>query len=375
MEEKLRGMKMGKKAAIITRHSIPNYGSFLQAMATERLISDLGYDEEIIDYRRADEKSEALIRYYCRRNPGIVRVIYYKLFWRFSDYLRERVFAKARNRYLKLSREYDSSSLAQTENRYDVFITGSDQVWNVVGSGDTIDIDENYFWEKIGKDHKIISYAASFGDKTLSSEDQRRCSLWLSKYDAISVREDSGVALVKQLGYDAVQVLDPTLMVEQETWISLARSVKKRRKPYMLAYNLHASSEMGNLVKSYGKELNLDIVNIISTFRFSHGKNIFCPSIEKFLSLFMNADFIIADSFHAIAFSIIFRVPFAVKMPKQYSARLESILKEFSFLNRVVNDTADYRIINENIDWEAVEAVLEKNRQYSMNWLREALRA
>lgn len=364
---------MNNKVAIITRHAIPNYGSFFQAFSTEKVLSQLGYGSEIIDYRRMDETADYLIKYYCKRTPGLIRWFYYNIFWRISSYLRGRVFFYAGKKYLNVSPLYNKNTISKIRNKYDIFLTGSDQVWNVVGSGDSAEIDGIYFWDFLDREKYIISYAASFGDNSLFSADQGKIIDWLSKYNAISVREDSGVSLIDSLGFSATQVLDPTLVLERESWISLASSVRKRRKPYLLVYNLHSNTDMNGVVKRYSDEMGLKVVNIISTFRFLPGENVFCPSVEQFLNLFMNAEFIIADSFHAIAFAIIFKVPFCVKLPKKFSTRLESILRMFNLTSRIIYENSSADVIQGKIDWDNVYDILEKEKIKSIEWLKKAL--
>ena len=152
---------MSKSVAIITRHAVPNYGSFLQAYATQEVIKSMGYIPTIIDYRRKDELPKNLAKnYYKSKGNGIKYYIYYNYVWRLSNFIANRLFIDARKKYLRLSELTFSNDFCK-DYTYDCYVTGSDQVWNKVGSGITESVDGAYFWSTIPSSKRIISYAAS----------------------------------------------------------------------------------------------------------------------------------------------------------------------------------------------------------------------
>lgn len=363
-----------KSVAIITRHAVPNYGSFFQALATEYLFEGLGYVPRIIDYRRKDETPQALIDFYVQRKKNIVSYLYYNILWRFSHFCIERKLSYARKRYLYCTDPVTEETVKECINDFSVLVTGSDQVWNLVGSGKTEEIDGNYFWKMADSGCKIFSYAASFGDSKISESDFRKCAGYLKRFKKISVREDTGVLLVKKMGMEARQVLDPTLVIHRDYWINIAgRCRKKRKRPYALIYNLHSDSNMYQAIETDLEGSGLDVVSITSTFRGTLGERVFCPAIEEFLGLFANAKCIYADSFHAIAFSIIYKVPFLVILPRQYSTRLESVLRLFGLEERV-NGVLKGKAWDESLmDWNSIYNILEDEKRISMEWLKAAL--
>ena len=361
-----------KSIGIITRHAVPNYGSFLQAYATEVLFQELGYKTSIVDYRRGDETTKALIRYYIYRKPGAFSYIYYNFLWRFSHFYINKIFSEARKKYLHCTNLVTKENIENIIEKFDVLVTGSDQVWNRVGTGVTEEIDGNYFWNLAKNGKKIISYAASFGDSKLSEDNLGECANYLKKFDCISVREDTGVDMLRKMGYKSCQVLDPTFMINREYWINLANKYKNE-KSYALVYNLHSDSNMYRYIKENIKESGLDIWSITTTYRKTIGKRIFCPTIEKFLGLFANAKCIYTDSFHAIAFSIIYKIPFVVTLPKQYSTRLESVLRLFGLENRISDIFKDKAWDETLINWNMVYDILENEKQKSMKWLKKSL--
>lgn len=361
-----------KTIGIITRHAVPNYGSFLQTYATEVLFQELGYKTFIVDYRREDETTEALIKYYICRKPGVFSYIYYNSLWRFSHFYIHKMFSEARKKYLHCTDLVTKENIEKTIEKFDFLVTGSDQVWNQVGTGITEEIDGNYFWNMAKDGKKIISYAASFGDKMLSNENYGRCANYLKRFDCISVREDTGVDILSEMGYKSCQVLDPTFMIDRGYWINFSNKWKNK-KSYVLVYNLHSDSNMYRYIKENVQESGLEIWSITTTYRRTIGKRIFCPTIEEFLGLFANAKCVYTDSFHAIVFSIIYKVPFVATLPKQYSTRLESVLRLFGLENRT-SDIFYGKAWDETlINWNMVYDILENEKQKSMQWLKKSL--
>lgn len=362
------------KVLIVTRHAVPNYGSVLQAIATQKAIEELGYTASVLDYKRADETANALANYYSAKYGSPVRKIYYKVVWRLSHSIANARFRDIRNNYLSITEISNNCEIKSAFDGYDHFLTGSDQVWNEVGSGDTAEIDGHYFWEDAKEGSHIIAYAASFGDIALSNRDKAKCAQWLRKFSSVSVREDSGVRLLNQMEYSGTQVLDPTLIVERDYWDKLADTNKKRvKRPYALIYNLHSDSDMKQFMVNNLANTGLKVYNITTTFRRTIGKNIFCPSLEEFLSLFKHADRVYTDSFHAIAMCIIFKTPFVVVLPKMYSTRLESVLRLFHLQGRI-REAVDAATWNkESINWKEIDAILAEKKRESIEWLQKAL--
>lgn len=372
---------MNKKKAqisdvlIITRHAVPNYGSVLQAIATQKLIEDLGYTASILDYNRIDETPKALSNYYSSRAKSIAYKIYYMTLWRLSRNIVDRQFKRIRNEYLKVEKTPCGMNLSLLFESHKHLVTGSDQVWNIVGSGSTIEIDGKYFWEDAKESSHIISYAASFGDSVITNDDKEKCIQWLKRFSSISVREDSGVKLLKSMGCLGTQVLDPTLVIDSNFWNKLANKAQKIKKhPYALIYNLHSDSNMKEYVKKDLRGTNLNIYNISTTFRKTVGKNIFCPTVEEFLYLFKNAKRVYTDSFHAIAMCIIFKTPFTVVLPQKNSTRLESILRLFNLQDQVNKRIGNDKCAKDSINWSEVDVILKEQREKSIEWLKIALR-
>ncbi len=360
--------------AILTRHDVPNYGSFLQTLATQRIMEELSLSPTIIDYKRDDDTSSALIKQYCEDHKGILYKIYYNTLWRYSHSHIEHLMKRERERYLHCSTPVNKETIGEVYGHYDLYLTGSDQVWNTVGSGRTKEIDSVYFWENAPSYANVFSYASSFGDNKLRNDEFQKCKKGLEKFKHISVREESGIDILKKMGYTAKQLIDPTMLVESDYWRRIAEtsSLRSKRK-YALIYNLHSNSNMNDYILNDLKDSQLDIYSITTTFRKGIGKNVFCPSIQDFLFYFMNASCIYADSFHAIAFSIIFNTPIVVMLPKQYSTRLESILKLFDLEDCLADKKEKVSWDEKRINWSLVNKKLEKERYIAREWLENCI--
>ena len=186
------------KVAVITRHAITNYGSLLQAFATQQVIENLGHECEIIDYVREDEsytqheKTLLARKPEWNRNP-IKRAIYLALRQPESIASGKR-FEVEQSKYLHLTRRYTSSEqLLKDKPIADVYVTGSDQVWGPVENGT---YDSSYCLSFTDKADKRIAYAASFGRTEMTENIEAYFKKWLSRYRYIGVREDSAVSIL-----------------------------------------------------------------------------------------------------------------------------------------------------------------------------------
>ena len=199
-----------KTVGIITMHKPVSYGSALQAYALQKKIDDLGYNAQLIDYKYPNKshvaKNKPFVSYLYKMASFFVNMIF-----GFPDIQKNKKFEFFYNSYYKLSKFYDSEeSLIEDPPKYDIYMTGSDQVWNVK----FVKNDTSFLLGFVSEENKKCSYAASFAIKDLPSEYQPYYKTLLSQYDHITVREQSGVKLVNQItGKDAFCVCDPTLLL------------------------------------------------------------------------------------------------------------------------------------------------------------------
>ena len=272
---------------------------------------------------------------------------------------------------LTLSDPCDETNVWNSLPEADVFLTGSDQVWNALGDGT---VDGAFFWEGVKRlpGRRIISYAASFGCDAVTSGYEQKVGELLAHYDAISVREDSGVSIVESYGYAARQVLDPTLLLKGDEWAKLSSDSKVPSRPYVLVYNLHPDSKMLDYVSQKAAGSGFEIVSVCPTFRRRIGRHVILPTLPEFLGLFLNAACVYTDSFHGTALCINLGIPFVEVFPKENAARNRSLLRLFGLENRSWDDF-EGNAWTDDIDWRHVHSVLAFERERSMSWFAVAL--
>ena len=255
----------------------------------------------------------------------------------------------------------------------EAYIVGSDQCWRPCYSANII----NYYLDFIKTKAKRIAYAASFGvDKWEYSEEQTSIVRKYAKlFDAISVRENSGVVLCNdKLGVKASWVLDPTMLLGKDGFMKFVTPEDKNS--YVLNYLLEESSEARQLVQHIANDINTtDIRSNIASPIFYRGESLNSHlniSVEQWLSNIYNASFVVTDSFHGAVFSILFNVPFVVKLNAiRGNTRLESLLTDFDLMDCICNDVLDVTI--PTFDWKKINVHLSKRQEESMSFIIKAL--
>lgn len=296
------------KVGIITYHAAHNYGSNLQAYALQKIVSNIGFDCEIINFRTLRQKDQYTPFTKRKGMKYLIKNAYFALNygWRKQKYV---LFEKFISQYLVKSKE-EYSTLAELEQypfNYDYYISGSDQIWNTVPN----DFDMAYYLPFV-KTGKRIAYAPSFGQIGNIShiEEIKTCLL---KYDAISVREENGVRIVKELtGIEPPVVLDPTLLLPKEEWEKLIGSSLIQHR-YIFFYTLFATKEMIMICKKISKAMKLPVVisNISNQYEIISGfQKMTKAGPLEFLNLIKYADLVISSSFHGTVFSILLERPF-----------------------------------------------------------------
>lgn len=362
------------KVSVITRHAISNYGSLLQAFATQKVIESLGHDCEIIDYIREDESykqhEKTLLKRKDSWNNNPFKKALYLAIRQPASILSGKRFEKDREELLNLSERYTSPEvLKDNPPKADVYMTGSDQVWGPIENGT---YDDSYCLSFT--EGKKIAYASSFGHTDMTEELRNYYKKWLQKYSHIAVREDSAVELLDGIGVKAKQVLDPTLLLNKSFWEKYTKPIKKKK--YILVYQLHNNKRLEEYAKKVSKQKGLPLVRVsVSYHQITRaGKLVLCPSLGEFLSYVKNAECIITDSFHGTAFAINFNTPFVEVLPNNNTGtRNISILNLTKLTDRVLQNTDDTNLANKEIDFSYANSVIEEQRQHSINVLKEML--
>lgn len=363
------------KVSVITRHAVSNYGSLLQAIATQKVIEEMGFSCEIIDYIRKDERydkiEKTLLQKKTKWNSNWVKRNLYLLLRQPEGIAAGLRFERARKKYLQLSKRYTSlSELKKEKPVADIYLTGSDQVWGPVGAGE---FDEAYCLAFTEEKDVRIAYAASFGYSSLDAASKAFYQPWLRRYADITVREESGVALLHQLEMDARQVLDPTLLVSADDWSQMASEQKGK---YVLVYQIHNNPKLNEYAKNVAKKKKLPLIRVSPCFHqiIRAGRFVWLPDLHGFLGYIKHADCFITDSFHGTAFAVNFNVPFVEVLTNNGTeSRNISFLRTMGLDNRVLQDENDFALADCPINYAHVNAILQQKRKESKDILRYML--
>lgn len=300
---------MAAKIGILTFHCAHNYGAVLQAYATQKLLSDAGYEAEVIDYR-PDYLVKPYRRFDIARFKGkdvvsTLRHIVSEILLVPTRTARYSVFDRFISERLQLSERVYPGPF---QKKYDIVIVGSDQVWNRKITGGCFD---GMYFGDYDTSCRYIADAVSMESETLSKEDAEYLKDHLRRFSAISVREsDLASLLAEQCGIKVAHIQDPVVQVRPEIWRELAKPYV-HPKPYVLVYRLRDHVTIGGYVKKLASRLGADIIEVTP---FPDGRKLFisrqCESVEGFLGLIAGASYVVTTSYHAMVFSVLFSRPF-----------------------------------------------------------------
>ena len=360
------------KVGIITIHRASNYGAVLQAYALREFIKELGYDAELVDYRCAsiEEMYTNMFGSMFSLKSKIKNILTWSV-----QKNRNKKFEYFINNDLNCTDAtscYKKEQLEECNDKYDVFISGSDQIWNPFCTGE----DKHYFLDFVKDNKKKYSYAASFGTAKKAFIDHPLYRKLLGMYQCISVREKNGKDVVREMtGKDALVHLDPTFLLNREKWIEKANTIEvKNEKPYVLVYSIAMPKSIQKIAVDYAEKNNMDVryITLSNLFTVKNSKKTITCSPVEFLSYIMHAECVVTNSFHGIAFSIIFNKKFCVEKnanPNHDNSRLENILGCLGLENRfVTNGNIDE--INQDIDYTIVNQKISDMRKLSVDYIK-----
>lgn len=393
-----------KKIALVTCYFQPNYGSQLQAFATQEAFEKLGLEHEtimidgllpeinkakykyflskILDVNTVKDKMATVRKLLAKkRNPEYARnlEVRYEMFRDFASNM------------FTLSERYDSKlQLGESAHGYAAFVVGSDQLWlpsNIAADYYTL----NFVPDNVCK----IALATSFGISVLPEKYGRKAGEFLNRIDYVSVRETSGQKLVKQWAdRDVPVVCDPTIMFDAEEWkkaIGADGDGKRFAKgeKYLFVYFLGNNPWEREIVKRVRKETGLKIVQIAHSDEYvksDEGFADFTPYIvgpREFVELIRDAEYVFTDSFHCSVFSMLnskrfFTFPrYSNDGPASTNGRLYSLLSLVKQEKRMVRKSDVFNVadrLKEEVDYSVVHGELDKLRQFTWNWLEKALK-
>lgn len=377
-----------KRAAIVTLyHNNNNFGGQLQAYALQKVVSSYGVDCVVINYNSQNKykKMKALsyktiasrfyhkfqMKFYQQMNPRIK-----------TDFCRKGVLFRAFMEKIPHTQEIHNDNISTIASDYDFWITGSDQVWNpeiFIGSP---------LYLLNGVNGKKISYAASSLNAKYTNEQAQELRSALDSFSAISVREKGLERAIAHISNKSVStVLDPTLLLTSDKWNEIAVSPLMKER-YAFVYLVHISDEARANIYSYCKKHHLKMIIV------PHAQGWYKSADEKYYDIqaaaigpaewigyIKNAEIVFTDSFHGTIFSINYHKQFISfenitgDTHSDNSLRKYSILKQLGLSNRCVPYSFNLEniVTTEIIEYEQVDAILEKLRKKSMDFLETAL--
>lgn len=364
------------RIGILTFHSGFNYGACLQAFALQTTLKKYGYENEVINFETdAFVASREMFSRRPRRLKEIIKNITRLPYWN-SLHVRERMFNNYTFDVLNSTSRYRTETeVIHHAEDYECIICGSDQIWNLTHLKDDPAITPLFFLN-FPKKQRRVAFSASFASFTkIAHLHEKEFLPWLKQFDAISVREISGVEYVKSKGLDCTLTLDPTVLLDKEDYepICAPRQIEGK---YVLMFGWNTNKDLIEVAKKVSKELGLPVYNIVPPPRA-----MFCGIPRKldvgpceFLSMIKHAEFVVTNSFHGTAFSTTFERPYVSVVTGKADTRMESLLSQLGLSDHLVTkDNIDVKKML-STDYSKVREKKAALRQTSFDFLKNALK-
>jgi hypothetical protein len=363
------------KIGILTFHSALNVGAVLQAFALQTYLHSMGHETEFINYKPIYTKlnwrsfvAKGIGKTY-HKWQNIAHWYYYNKNNRFNSLLE---IGNRKYHYL--------DELQKKPPQYDIYIAGSDQIWNF---GFSKNLDPVYLLDFGSPQIKRIAFAASMGQCNQPKELEVDFKNYLLKFDFISAREMKGVSYLQELLHPqkrVKQISDPTFLLNRNQYLEIQKNINLKHEfitSYILPHYVFRS-ELQKAVKLVKTTFGYDLINLRNPdtcIRIKGAKEkVVTP--EQWLYYMGNSKFNICCSFHAVVFSLIFHVPFIVISP-YVNNRIESLLKPIHLLYRCVYEFDQefiQNVIQNNIDWSTVDQYFMEERKKSIDFLNNSIR-
>lgn len=369
-----------KKVGLMTCY-MNNFGACLQAYALQSTIEHFGYPCEIIKYTpiRSLKEYNFLVTLALQMRSRLKSLHDPNYAYEIA---RKKNFDAFKKKYLKFGKAVynEIEELYAKVPDYDVFVTGSDQIWNpMIHNGAN---NKAYFLDFVPQGRKRIAYAPSIGLTKLPAACEQEMGELIDRFDAVSVREADGKRIVDQISKKECRVvLDPTLLKTREDWLEMAPPPLVQ-EPYIFCYIFSDQDYIGNFIQYVQKQLGLKVVTIPFTKREyeSDALKIKSAGPLEFLSLIQNAALILTDSFHATAFSVNLNVPFYSLLrntpdeKNNMNSRIVNILDKVHLSERLIpNEAAFPTKVELQVDFTASNAILNAQRETDLQFLRDEI--
>lgn len=372
-------MEKKGNVALITIYHVPNYGSVLQAFATQCLIEKLGFDCTILNYKYPNEWH--IIQDPKRKGSIKSKIITY--FGIKSIHRKSKVLKKFKKQYFNFSDTYNSKEELERADltKYDVFVAGSDQLWN---SRFTL-ADSVFMLSFVPDGKRLVSIASSFASDSIPKEYTTKYYKYLSKFSSISVREENGKSIIEnelKIKKDAKVLLDPTLLINKDEWLEKFPSENIDKEKYILLYLLTYAFEsrpyVFEVIKYFQEKYGYKVIALEGYTKPGNALGIQMEDktdagIENYMSLFTNAQIVITTSFHGTAFAANFGIPLVSITPKSGDDRQASLLKKLGMDQCIIPIGTEIDKINPFYDIKTSQNKLNELRNDCLSWIDNAL--
>lgn len=341
-----------KNIGIVTITDMNNYGNRLQNYAINNELLRIGMNPKNYVHCKSDTKLKMFV--YTAMHKGVNAAKRYIIFNHFDK---------------NVKNNYVYKQEMKKESKYNYFICGSDQIWNPEYAG------KPFYFAVFAPPEKRIAYAASFGVSEIPEHKKEIYTKYLNEMKAISVREEDGAKIVKELtGRDATVLVDPTLMLDKEEWLKIAKKPKfDVSKKYVLTYFLgEVSGRRKEYIDYVCKQNNLELINLDAknpnTFWYKTGP-------AEFLWLIDNASVMLTDSFHGSVFSVLMDTPFLVFDREdnigEMSSRIDTLLNTLKLQDRRFNNQSGEEIFKK--EYAHIPDILKTEREKAIHFLKNAM--
>ena len=369
----------------ITCHHTYNHGAMLQAFALVSYLRSQGHDVAVIDYRPQYQPGSKVnpahstgigflslfgLRHlygWYKKIQAPKRKDYYVL-----EQARRNSFELFFNKYIVLTKEQYTSFKQLRDNPpiADLYIAGSDQIWNTNFQNGR----DRAFYLDYGAPKRKISYAASFATQEVNPRFKRFVRRELANFDAISVREESGLQILESLGYDGKTVMDPVFLLDFPLWDNIIEQDKsldgEMNEDYILTYDFDSNVAVETIARRLSKLNKCRIFSVSPAIKSYADKSFVCCSPLKFVSLVKHARCVVSNSFHGTAFSMIYEKDFfVVKRKDGLNVRMQDLLSHYNLSERLVSSDVDNAILIRKIDYKPVIELLKKDITSSKSFL------
>lgn len=344
------------KIGILTFHWAVNYGAVLQAYALQKFLEGRGHQVDVINYKplKEDFSFKSIFKY-----PRILASVIKHWQQRRTQNKKDKVLGMFREHYLHLTQRcYSYNEVSSIVGNYNVVVSGSDQVLNPFFALYGENVPTSTYFLTFDNVPQKIGYAVSFGCEEYPEEAGKYVKQWICSFDKIGYREKSAAEIIHSLGYDKniSLVPDPTILIGKDLFREINMPLPDNVSPYTLLYLLHGHRISFEELLPTKSVLDLDQLDEP-------------VSMERWLQIIRDAEFVVTNSYHGMIMSILFHVPFVVLLEKGglggMNDRFITLLEVVGLKDRIVYDECDINrdIFSSFIDWNEVEELLTQYRK------------